>query len=75
MAAVIVLEKKLRFFFFLYGCLTPRGPTTIYHQRPYQLGTHRLPEAGTIPAESRLTAETEDVHKGTAPIMEHQAIF
>ena len=28
---------------FSIGCLIPRGPTTIYCQRPYQLGTYCLP--------------------------------
>ena len=32
-----------RLFSLLIECLIPSGPTTIHRQRPYRLGTHRLP--------------------------------
>ena len=37
------LQQCAFVLFFYFWCLTPRVPTTIYHQRPYQLGTHRRP--------------------------------
>ena len=42
-----LMQLSLLLMYHLYPllnrCLTPRGPTTKHRQRPYQLGTHRLP--------------------------------
>ena len=55
------------------------GPTTIYRQRSYQLGTHRLPLlkylVWSCDHSRAQTVETEDMHVGTVPTMEHQVIF
>ena len=67
---------QLSFTFFV-GCLRPGGPTTatsdhISWERAVSLFWNTLRGAVTILAQ---TAETEDVHVGTVPTMEHLAIF